>query len=86
MQVLEHSRRPGNVRRRHRCSAEEGPSATIARAASRLTHARDRAEYVHTDRGHVRFDRQIDRRWALATEASEDILVRSDELLERRDR
>src|SRR6266536_3582769 len=86
MQVLEHSRRAGNVRRRHRCAAEEGPSTTIARAASRLTHARDRAEDIHTDRGHVRFDGQIDRRWALAAEASEDILVRSHELLERRER
>src|SRR5437868_9677989 len=69
--------------RRHGGAAEEGPAGTVDRAGVGFADACDRAEDVDADRGKVRFDGQVDVRWTLAAEAGEDVLVGSNELLER---
>src|SRR5437868_2101713 len=71
------------MRRRHGGAAEEGPAGTVARAGVGFADACDRAEDVDADRGKVRFDGQVDVRWTLAAEAGKNVLVGSNELLER---
>ena len=86
MEVEQHGSRAGNMRRRHRGAAEEGPPGPVAGAGVRLAHTRDRAEDIDADRSQVGFDGEVDDCWALATEAGQDVLVGSDELLECGDR
>src|SRR5438552_18507170 len=71
------------MRRRHGGAAEEGPAGTVARAGVGFAYACDRAEDIDADRGKVRFDGQVDVRWTLAAEAGKNVLVGSNELLER---
>src|SRR6476660_8951675 len=49
MEIQQYGGRSGNVRRRHRRAAEEGPTSPIAWTRVRLAHAGDRAEDEEAD-------------------------------------
>src|SRR5205823_4994028 len=73
----------GNVWRRHRGAAEKGPAGTVARAGVSFAYTCDRAKDVDADRGKVRLDGEVDVRRTLAAETGKNVLVGSNELLER---